>query len=271
MRTSRSRRLEDRAGALDRVALNLAAQIGLGDEREHGRGVAQARAVVGPRGALVALGFERVKRRGESLGRTRPVAEHRERRGELRLAERRCEGFELGVGKIAQIADHGPPVAGENVERVSQRLSVVLARLRGVHDLVAQPIERRIERQLRHDEIALPRAGEEVGHEGVEPGIVIVAVGAPHAEGAARALAAELALDRAADPPVEIGIDAEVFDRGQPVGVEERHGDAHRLLRAAIGVALKGQKQCGRVERAERRSGDRNRAGPGNELGDEIA
>ena len=194
----RPRLRKDRAGALNRVALNLAAQIGLGDEREDGGGVAQSRAVVGPRDALVALGFEGVKRRAESLGRARPVAEHRERGGELRLAERRREGFELGVGKIAQIADHRPPVAGENVERVSQRLRVVLARLRGVDDLVAQPIERLIERQLRHDEIALPRPGEKVGHEGVEPGIVIVAVGAPHAEGAARALAAELALDRAA-------------------------------------------------------------------------
>ena len=71
-RALRPRLLEDGAGARDRVALNFAAELGLGDEREHGRGVAQPRAIVGPRDALVALGVERLKRRAEGRWRRAP-------------------------------------------------------------------------------------------------------------------------------------------------------------------------------------------------------
>ena len=161
----------------------------------------------------------------KALGGARLVAEHRQRGRELGLAERGREGVELGVGEIAQIADHGAPVARENIERIGERRGIVLVRLRGVDDLVAQPVERLIEGLLRHGEIALPRTGQEVGDEGVEPSVVVIAVGAPHAERAARALAAELALDRLVDPSVEIGIDAEMLDRGETIHVEQRHGD----------------------------------------------
>src|SRR4029077_14428381 len=121
-------------------------------------------------------------------------------------------GVELGVREVAQVANHGPPVAGENIERISDRRRIIFVRLRRVDDLVTQAIKRLLEGLARHGEIALPCAGEEVGYKGVEPGIIVVAVGAPHAERAARALAAELALDRLVDSPVEIGIDAEMLD-----------------------------------------------------------
>ena len=179
--------------------------------------------------------------------------------------------IELGVGEIPQIANHRAPVAGENIERVGDGLRVVLVRLGRVDDLVAQPVERLIERLLRDGETAFARAGEEVGDEGVEPHVVMVAVGAPHAEGAAGALAGELPFDRLANASVEIGIDGEMFDRGETVGVEERHRAAHRLLRAAIGIPVERLQQRRRVERAEGRGGDRDRAGSGNEIGEEVA
>src|SRR6185437_4663439 len=100
---------------------------------------------------------------------------------------------------------------------------------------------------------------------------VVVAVGAPHTERAARALAAELALDRLFDSPVEIGIDAEMLDRGEAVHIEKRHGDADGLLRTAVWVALQGRQQRRRVERAEGGSGNRDRPRAGNEVGEEIA
>ncbi len=144
-RALRPRLLKNGAGARDRVALNCAAEIGLGDERKHGRGVAQPRAIVGPRDALVALGVESLERRAESAGGARLVPEHRQRSRKLGLAERGREGVELGVGEIAQIADYGAPVARENIERIGERRGIVLVRLRRVDDLVAQPVERLIE------------------------------------------------------------------------------------------------------------------------------
>ena len=113
-----------------------------------------------------------------------------------------------------------------------------MARLGRVDDLVAQPVQRLLEGLLRHGEILLARAGEEIGDEGVEPRVLVAAVGRPHAEGAAGALPAELALDRLLDPPVEIGIDVELLDRRELVGVEQRHREADGLLRAAVRVAL---------------------------------
>jgi hypothetical protein len=86
-------------------------------------------------------------------------------------------------------------------------------RLGRVDNLIAKPVERLIEGLLRHREVAFARACEEIADERVEPDVV-VAVGAPQSEGAARALAAKLAVNRLVDSSVEIGVDAEMFDRG---------------------------------------------------------
>ncbi len=228
------------------------AEIGLGDEREHSRGVAQPRAIIGPR-AAVALGVQSLERHAESGARARLVAKHREPSRKLGLGKGTREGVELGVREIAQIADNRPPVARKNIERIGDRRGIVLARLGSVDDLVAQPVERLLEGLARDGEIALPRARQKVGDEGVEPGVLSIAVGAPHAERAARALPTELALDRLFDPSIEIRIDAEMLDRREAIDVEQRHGDADRLLRTSIWVALQGRQQRRRVERAKGR------------------
>ena len=44
----------------------------------------------------------------------------RERRGELRLGDRRRERIELGIGEIAQIADRRRAVAREHIERIGK-------------------------------------------------------------------------------------------------------------------------------------------------------
>ncbi len=178
-RSARAASTEAPARATASARRLAAGEVSLGDEREHGGRVAQARAVVGARHALVALGLERGQRGGESPAGAGAVAEHRERRAELRLGERGRESVELGVGKIAQIADHRAAVAREHVERVGERLRVVLVGLARVDDRVAQPVERLVEGPLRNREIALAGAGEEIGDEGVEPGVVVAAVGRP--------------------------------------------------------------------------------------------
>ena len=64
------RLLENSANARNGVALEIA-EIGLGDEREHSRGVAQSRTIVGPRDAFVALGVERLERSAKGIRRAR--------------------------------------------------------------------------------------------------------------------------------------------------------------------------------------------------------
>ena len=76
-------------------------------------------------------------------------------------------------------------------------------------------VERLVEAGLRHGEIALAGAGEEVGDEGVQPEIVALAVGRPQAEGAVGALPRHLLVDRLLDAAVEIGVDREMLGAGE--------------------------------------------------------
>ncbi len=124
-------------------------------------------------------------------------------------------------------------------------------------------VERVVEAELRHREIAFAGAGEEVGDKGVQPEIVGALIGGPQAEGAVGALARHLLVDGRLDAAVEVGIDGEMLHTGEPVGVEQRHGAAHRLLGATIGVALQRLQHRGRVDGAERRHAERQRAGAG--------
>ena len=186
------------------------------------------------------------------------------------MRHRRAERRQLGVGEISQIADDRASVAREHVERVGERLARALAGVGRVDHLVAQMVERLVEALLRHGERPFARPRQEVGDESVEPKIVAVAVGRPQAEGAARVLPRHLPVDRLFQTPVEIGVDREMFERRQLIGVEQRHGAADRLFGAAIGVTVERLQDRRGVERAERRSRDRDRSGARDEVGDQI-
>ncbi len=120
-----------------------------------------------------------VERGGKDLAGAGAVAEHRQRRAELGLGEGRCERIELGVGQIAQVADHRPAVARQHVERIGERGVVAGVRLGRIDDGVAQAIERLAERPVGDRVFLLAGAREEIGDEGVEPRVVVVAVGRP--------------------------------------------------------------------------------------------
>ena len=96
----------------------------------------------------------------------------RQRRGDLRLGDRRGDVVELGVGEITQIAERRGAVARQHVERIGEIAPAVLGRVRRVADEVAQPVERELERDVGHRKALLPRARQEVGDVGVEPGVV---------------------------------------------------------------------------------------------------
>ena len=64
----------------------------------------------------------------------RAVADHGERRGDLRLGDRRRERIELGVGDVAQVADRSRAIARQHIERVGEIGAAVLARVGGVGD-----------------------------------------------------------------------------------------------------------------------------------------
>ena len=98
----------------------------------------------------------------------------------MRLGDRRRQRIELGVGEITQIADRSRAVARQHIERIGEIGAAVLARVGSVGDRIAQPIERQLERGVGHRDLALARAGEEVGDIGVEPDIV--AANTPQAE-----------------------------------------------------------------------------------------
>ena len=135
--------------------------------------VAQRRAIVLAADQIGRRGRrDRCKGRGiDALG-SRAVADHGERRGDLGLGDRRRQRVELGVSEVTQVADRSDAVARQHIERISEIGTAVLARVGDVGDLVAQPVERELERRVRHRDLALARAGQEVGDVGIEPDIV---------------------------------------------------------------------------------------------------
>jgi hypothetical protein len=181
--------------------------VALRGERHEGGGITQRRAVVGA--AELELGLRRdvgQRRRIDPLG-ARTVAQHAECRCELRLGDRGLQLVQLGIGEVAQVAERRHRVAREHVIRIGQLAVDRLGRI-ALPDVIAQPVERQAERHLRHREVALARAGQEVGHVGVEPHVV--AARAPQAERAVRALARENALDRVADALVDRAVEREL-------------------------------------------------------------
>ena len=139
----------------------------------------------------------RGKRRGVDALGPRAIAGHGERRGDLRLGDRRRQRIELGVGEIAKIADRRHAVARQHIERIGEIGAAVLAGIRGVGDRVAQPVERELERRVGHRDLAFARAGEEVGDVGIEPDVI--AADAPQAERAVGILPRQQHLDGVAE------------------------------------------------------------------------
>ena len=197
LRRRRAQRRARRVDALHRGLHGGARRAAFARERHQSGGVPQGRAVVFTARRVGLCGrrqrFER--RRIDALG-AGAVARHGERRGDLRLRDRRRQRIELGVGDVAKIADRSRAVARQHIERIGDIDAAVLARVGGVGDGVAQPVEREPEGRLRHRDLAFARAGEEVGHVGIEPDVV--AADAPQAERAVGILPRQQRLDRLA-------------------------------------------------------------------------
>ncbi len=163
-------------------------------ERHQRRRVAQRRAVVDA--AVVEHRSAARDRRAPPHRRARRARGRRAWPAPPRSAPWRSgwRSLELGVGEIAQIADRSDAVARQHVERVGEIAPAVLGRLRRAGDVVAQPIERQLERDVGHGEAALARPRQEVGDVGIEPHVV--AARRPQAERAVRALPSEQPVDR---------------------------------------------------------------------------
>ena len=255
--------------ALDRAGDGRPRAAGFARERHQRRGIAQRRAVVG---AAEQLGLRRRldvgERRGVDALGAGAVAEQAERRGDLRLGDRRGEVGELGVGEIAQIAERRDAVARQHVERIGEIAAAVLRRLRRGGDDVAQPVERELERRVRHRKAALARPRQEVGDVGVEPGVV--AADAPQAERAVRRLARQQPVDGVADALVDGVVEREMRLARKLVDIEQRQRAAGDLLGAAERIAVERLQQRRGVERGRRPDRERDRAGARHEIGEQI-
>ena len=179
-------------------------------ERHQRRRVAQrpSRSRCGRSSSAGCGAIDGQRRRIDALG-ARAVAEHAERRGDLRLGDRGRDRVELGVGEVAQVADRRRAVARQHVERIGE-----LARRR------PWPDRRRLPTKLRSRssaslnatsgtaKSALARPRQEVGDVGVEPDVV--AARRPQAERAVRALTRQQPVDRLADALVDRGVEREL-------------------------------------------------------------
>src|SRR5690606_39168071 len=115
---------------------------GFGCERDESRAIAKGGAEIRTVG-VVWIG-SRGQRLAEDRLRPLAVAQHGERRGELRLGERRREAVEARVGVVAHLPDRSPAVTRQHVERIGTRLAAALEVLR-IADEILQPVERQRE------------------------------------------------------------------------------------------------------------------------------
>ena len=113
---------------------------------------------------------------------------------------------EFGIGEVTEVADRRDAVARQHVERVGEIGAAVLARVGGIGDCVAQPVERELEGRVGHGDLALARASQEIRDVGVEPDVV--AADAPQAKRAVCILPREQRLDGVANPLIGRWIDA---------------------------------------------------------------
>ncbi len=188
---------------------------------------------------------EAFERGGKSALGSRLVAHHGECGAELGLRQRRREAVEARVGVVAQFADRRPAVAREHVERIGAVLAALLEVLR-VGDEVLQPVERLAEALRVDGEALLLGARQEVGDVAREPEIAVA--GAPDAEGAGAVLHLEHVVDGLLHALLELLVRRDAELAGHRVGIEERQRAAHRLLGAAVGIAVERGQQSGDVE-----------------------
>ena len=173
-------------------------------KRDERRGVAQGRAVIlAAREIGLRLRCEGSERRRIDAFGARAVADHGERGGDLRLGDRGRNAVELGVGEVAQIADRRRAVARQHIERIGEIGAAVLARVGQIGDVVAQPVERELERAFGHREFVLARARQEIGDVGVEPDVV--AARPPQAERAVATLPRQQGVDGVANALIGVG------------------------------------------------------------------
>ena len=177
-----------RFDALHRRLHRGALRAAFAGERDERRRIAQGRAIV------LAADQDRAAKPARSLQcggvdafGARAIAGHGERRGDLRLGDRRRQRIELGIGEVAKVADRRDAVARQHIERIGEIGAAVLTRVGRVGDHVAQPVEREPERGLGHRDLALARAGKEIRDVGIEPDVI--AADAPQAERAVGILA----------------------------------------------------------------------------------
>jgi hypothetical protein len=149
-------------------------------QRHQRRGVAQGRPEIGA--AQIKLWLRRygVERRKIDVIGARLVANHRQRGRNLRFCDWGCHVRNLDVGDVTPITDWRGTIARQHVKRIGQFTAAILAGLRSGRDIVAQTINGKGVRGCGHLEPALARAGQEIRHIGIEPGIL--AADRPQAE-----------------------------------------------------------------------------------------
>ena len=125
----------------------------------------------------------------------------------MRLGDRRRQRIELGVGEVAQVADRRQAVTRQHIERIGEIGAAVLARIGEIGNAIAQPVQRQLERRIRHREFLLAGASQKIGDVGIEP--EIVAADAPEAERAGGVLPREQRLDGSADVLLGLGVQAQ--------------------------------------------------------------
>ena len=178
-----------RARAIDaqhRIVDGLLRRPAFGGERHQRRRITQGRAEIGAAEIELRLRRYGVERREIDIVGARLVADHRQRRRDLRFCNRRRDVGKLDVGDVTQVTDRRGAVARQHVERIGQLAAAVFAGLGSGGDVVAQTVDRERVRRRRHLESALARPRQEIGDIGIEPGIL--AADRPQAERAIRAL-----------------------------------------------------------------------------------
>ena len=123
-------------------------------------------------------------------------------------------------------------------------------------------------RRRRHLEFQFARAGEKVGHVGVEPGLV--AADRPQAERAVGVLARQQAGNGVADALVDVAVERQMRLTGQLVDIEHGHGAAGDLLGAAERITVERIEQRRRIERGGDRDRQRDAPGAGHEIGEHV-
>ncbi|MCY1224512.1 hypothetical protein D9M72_366730 [compost metagenome] len=238
-----------------------------GGERQHRRVVTQRRAVIGARQADIDEAGRHVRRLGKGILRPLGVAIECQRRGDMRLGERRGEVVDQRVGVVAQVVDRRLAIAGEHVERIGDLVAAVLG-IGVVADAVLQVFKRLDHRGLRHVVLLFAGAGEEIGDIGVEPEIAITR--APEAETARRRLIGKYAIDRLLHPFRHAFVVGETGLLGELAEVEQRQRAARRLLGAAIGVAIERHQQRRHIEGGRTRDAEVDRGALQNAVGEQL-